>query len=71
MLVYYVLALGSWHYSFCSILGNYGFMDQQAALRWVKANILAFGGDPNRVFLFGESCGACAVGLHLVAPVTG
>ena len=48
--------------------GNYGLMDQIAALRWVKANIARFGGDPDNVTLGGESAGAQDVGLLLAAP---
>lgn len=48
--------------------GNYGLMDQQAALRWVRRNIRRFGGDPDRVTIAGESAGAMDVGLHLLMP---
>ena len=48
--------------------GNLGLRDQQLALRWVRDNIGAFGGDARRVTLVGFSAGAASVGLHLVSP---
>jgi para-nitrobenzyl esterase len=50
---------------------NYGLMDQQFALGWVRRNIKAFGGDPNRVTIFGHSAGGQSVYLHLVSPTSG
>ena len=48
--------------------GDYGIMDQQAALRWVRANIPAFGGDARNVTIFGESAGGFSVLTHLASP---
>jgi para-nitrobenzyl esterase len=50
--------------------GNYAYMDQIAALEWVRQNIAAFGGDPRNVTIFGESAGGVSVHTHLTSPLS-
>lgn len=53
-----------------NVPGNAGLKDQTCALRWIKENIIYFGGDPNRVLLFGQSAGGNAVTRHMISKLS-
>jgi para-nitrobenzyl esterase len=52
------------------VSGNYGFLDQVAALEWIKDNIASFGGDPGNVTIFGVSAGSASCSLHMASPLS-
>ncbi|QQL50743.1 carboxylesterase/lipase family protein [Mucilaginibacter ginkgonis] len=50
--------------------GNYGYLDQSAAVQWVKHNIAAFGGDPDKITIAGESAGSISTAAQMASPLT-
>lgn len=52
------------------VSGNNGLKDQVMAMKWVKSNILKFGGDPEKITLFGESAGGASAHFHMMSPLS-
>jgi len=67
---YRLEALGFLNIPDLDLDGNYGIQDQRFALTWVLKNAVAFGGDPARVTIAGQSAGAMSVGIHMVSPAS-
>ncbi|XP_011190563.1 juvenile hormone esterase [Zeugodacus cucurbitae] len=63
-------ALGFLSTRSAEVPGNFGYLDQVLALQWVQAHIRNFGGNPNRVTIFGMSAGSMAVTLHMASPLS-
>ncbi|XP_073242488.1 acetylcholinesterase-like [Porites lutea] len=66
---YRLAALGFLSSRSSGLRGNYGMMDQVEAMKWVNKNIASFGGDPDKVTIFGESAGGASVGLLMLSPL--
>ena len=62
--------LGFFNIPGTELKGNYGMLDQVAALKWIQDNIAAFGGDPNKVTIAGQNSGAASVALHMMSPLS-
>ena len=67
---YRLRILGFFNIPGTNMKGNYGMLDQIAAMKWVKKNIRDFGGDPDKITIFGESAGVISVSLQLLSPLS-